>query len=312
MQRLFEGGYHLRYVYARIIVHRVLYNILRRTSQAKCMKHSVSTASTWQWIFSSSLPWQRPFPVLLTVSSLLPLSSPCPWWLCSVYSKMATKRVSASIRCLLLNLLWIPDLEALLHFILKGLVTCKIEGLQLVTANSGHFNMLNVVLLRKLMKCRDLVAPEDIKYWKTWIILFLRPWPPTFPGKWNQNFIVYLIIVASFDQWFSLCHTSHSGGNSIAEWHLSVLPWWRIWGGGYSPASVTAIITVICLLSSRPAMGIDCSPCLLIVHALTGTRWMAVWSQLITRDGGMSLIITSAWMFKDIAPFAFQTLEQVL
>ena len=92
------GGYHLRYVYAHIIVRIVLYNILRRTSQAKWMKHSVSTASTWQWIFSSSLLWQRPFPVLLTASSLLQLLSPCSWWLCGVYSRIATKRVSASIR----------------------------------------------------------------------------------------------------------------------------------------------------------------------------------------------------------------------
>ena len=98
MQQLFEGGYHCRYVYAHIIVRIVLYNILRRTSQAKWMKHSVSTASTWQWIFSSSLLWQRPFPVLLTASSLLQLLSPCSWWLCGVYSRIATKRVSASIR----------------------------------------------------------------------------------------------------------------------------------------------------------------------------------------------------------------------
>ena len=141
---------------------------------------------------------------------------------------MATKRVSASIRCLLLNLLWIPDLEALLHFILKGLVTCMIEGLQLVSAISGHLNMVNVVLLKKLMKCRGLVAPEDIKHCKTWMILFKADGLPFFLANESRLLSVYLIIVASSAQWFSVCHTSHSGGNSIAEWLLSVLPWWRI------------------------------------------------------------------------------------
>ena len=105
---------------------------------------------------------------------------------------------------------------------------------------------------------------------------------PFFLANESRILSVYLIIVAPLDQWFSVCHTSHSGRNSIAEWHLSVLPWWRISGGSYSPASATAIITVISLLLSRPAIGIGCSPCLLIVHALTGTRWKAVWSQLIT------------------------------
>ena len=152
---------------------------------------------------------------------------------------------------------------------------------------------------------QGLVAPEDVKHCKDDSLQ--GPWPTIFPGKWKQNFIC----VASLDQRFSVCHTSHSGGSSIAEWHLSVLPWWRIWGGSYSPANVTAIITVISLLSSRPAIGIDCSPCLLIVHALTGTKWKAVWSQLITGMEGCHSLWLQHECLKDTAPFAFQTLKQV-
>ena len=63
--------------------------------------------------------------------------------------------------------------------------------------------------------------------------------------------------------------------------------------GRYSPARITARTTVISRLSSSG----DClSHSLSIVYPLTGTRWMAVWSQLIIRHGGMPFIITSAWI----------------
>ena len=53
---------------------------------------------------------------------------------------------------LLLNLLCIPGLKVLLHW----LVNWKIEGLQLVSAIRGHINMVNVVLLKKLMKAGNV------------------------------------------------------------------------------------------------------------------------------------------------------------
>ena len=111
------------------------------------------------------------------------------------------------IRYLLLNLLCIPDLKALLHFILKGLVTSKIEGLQLVSAICRHINMVNVVLLKKLIICRDLLAPEDIKNCNTWMILFKAQDLPFFLGNESRILSVYLIIVASLDQWFSVYAT---------------------------------------------------------------------------------------------------------
>ena len=55
-------------------------------------------------------------------------------------------------------------------------------------------------------------------------------------------------------------------------------------------------------------MGIDFSRYLFIVHPLTGTRWMAVWSQLITRDGEMSFIMTSACVSERYY-FCFSNLE---
>lgn len=41
---------------------------------------------------------------------------------------------------------------------------------------------------------------------------------------------MYFVIVASFEQWFSVCHTSLSDGKSMDGWHLSVLFYIRIWG----------------------------------------------------------------------------------
>ena len=194
---------------------------------------------------------------------------------------------------------------------LRGLLAERLRGCSLSVQLVGTLIWLMVLFSRsswnagvwwplKILKLQDM---DDY---------LQSPWPPFFPGKWKQTFICVLHHCSIIRPVVYVCHTSHSGGNSIAEWHLSVLPWWRIWGGSYSPASVTAIMAVVSLLLSRPAIGIDCSPCLLIVHALTGTRWMAVWSQLITGMEGCQSLWLQHECPKDTAPFACQTLEQVL
>ena len=64
---------------------------------------------------------------------------------------------------LLLNLFCVPGLEALLHLILQRLVNRNVKRLQLVSTISRRINMINIVLLKKLMNCMGLLAPEDIK-----------------------------------------------------------------------------------------------------------------------------------------------------
>ena len=64
-------------------------------------------------------------------------------------------------------------------------------------------------------------------------------------------------------------------------WHLSIFPWYINCGGKYSPANVAASTAVIWCLSSELVLGITFSPALYIVHCPLGTRWRAVWSQLM-------------------------------
>ena len=58
---------------------------------------------------------------------------------------------------------------------------------------------------------------------QTWMILFKAYDLPFFLTN-GKEFFLWTIIVTSLDQRCSVCHTSHSGGNSIAGWHVSVCP----------------------------------------------------------------------------------------
>lgn len=104
----------------------------------------------------------------------------------------------------------------------------------------------------------------------------------------------YRKMVSSFDQWFGVCHTSHSAGKVKCGWQRSVFPSYNSCGGSTAPVAEIVMSAVISFLSSVPAMETRLLPDNSIVQSELGTRRRAVWSQLKMKLSGIFPLATFA------------------
>ena len=106
------------------------------------------------------------------------------------------------------------------HFIssLRGLLTETSRGCSLVVQLAG--TLIWSIFFSRSSRSAGVCWPL-----KTWMILFKAHHFPLFLNKWKQNFICIPHHCSFIRPVICECHISHSGRNSIAGWHLSVLPW---------------------------------------------------------------------------------------